>query len=144
MKTNFSVVLVSLATSAIVNAIPRPQPNYDPTLQIPQSVFDFQKPNILTRSEGLWRAGSEFVIADSQPDPPAPDPQQTPQIIPDEIPTDRDNQEQAVPKKDSGLPILSKPDVPDTTHSQPPEVYPANRQLGGLDWLLDLLSPAGW
>lgn len=143
MKTTFAVALVSLATSAIVNAIPLPQPNYDPTLQIPQSVFDFQKPNILTRSERLWNAGSEFVIADSDPNPSAPDPQQTPKSDPHEIPTNGDNQEQVIPKKDSGLPFFSHPDVPDTTHVQPPEVNPSNGKSGGLDWLFDLLLPKG-
>lgn len=145
MKTNFSIVLVSLATSAIVNAIPLPQPNYDPTLQIPQSVFDFQKPNILTRSERPWSAGSEFVIADSEPNPSAPNPQHPPGNggnDPLEIPTNGDNQEEVVPRKDSGLPFFSSPD--DTTHRQPPDVNPSNGKSGEFDWLFDLLIPKAW
>lgn len=143
MKTNFAVVLVSLATSAIVNAIPLPQPNYDPTLQIPHSVFDFQTPNILTRSERPWSAGSEFVIADSEPNPSAPDPQQPPKNEGDELPTGRDNQEEVVPRRGSGLPFFSNPDIPDT-HGQPPEVDPSNGKSGELDWLFDMLLPKGW
>lgn len=144
MKTNFAVVLVSLATSAIVNAIPLPLPNYDPTLQIPQSVFDFQKPNILTRSKRLWSAGSEFGIADSEPSPSTPDPQQTPDNDPLETPTNGDSQDQGVSRKGSDLPFFSKPDVPDTTHAQPPEVNPSNGKSGELDWLFDLILPKSW
>lgn len=144
MKTDFAVVLVSLATSAIVSAIPLPQPNYDPTLQIPQSVFDFQKPNILTRSESLGNAGSEFVIADSEPNPQLPSPDQTPKNDPIEIPTGEDNQRQVVPKHGSGLPFFSNPDVPDTTNSQRPEVNPSNGLAGKFDWLFHLFSLKSW
>lgn len=145
MKTDFAVVLISFATSAIVNANPIPQPNYDPTLQIPQSVFDFQEPNILTRSERPWSAGSdEFVMTNSEPNPSAPDPQQTPSQDPLDIPTDEDSQKEAVPRRGSGLPLFSKPDIPDTTHVQPPEVNPSTGKSGDLkNWLLDLLLPKG-
>lgn len=143
MKTNFATVLVSLAASAIVNAIPLPQPNYDPTLQIPQSVFDFQKPNILTRSEKIWSDGTEFVMSSSEPEPLAPQPHQPPENDHLQYPSGKDNQE-PVPKKDSGLPFFSKPDVPDTTNSQPPEVYPSNKSPGRLDWFLNLLLPDSW
>lgn len=145
MKTDFTVVLISLATSAIVTANPIPRSNYDPTIQIPQSVFDFQEPNILTRSERVLGAGSEFVMANSESNPLAPNPEQTPAYEPSEIPTGGDNQEQEVPRKDSGLPFLSKPDVHDTTHSQPPDIDPSNGELRDFKgWLLDLLSPKGW
>lgn len=141
MKTNSAVVLVSLATSAIVNAIPLSLPNYEHTLQIPQSVFDFQKPNILTRSGSLLGAGSEFVIADSEPKPSAPDSQRTPQNDPVKTPTDRDSQEQADAKKGSGLPFFSQPDDSDITHFQLPEFNPDNGLPGELDRFLDLLLP---
>lgn len=145
MKTDFAVVLISLATSAIVHAKPFPRPNYDPTLQIPQSVFDFQEPNILTRSEQLLGDGSEFVMANSDPNPSAPNPQQTPAHEPIETPTGGDNQEEEVPRKDSGLPFLSKPDIPDTTYSQPPEFNSSNGESRDFkNWLLDLISPKSW
>lgn len=145
MKTKLAVVLVSFATSAIVNAIPLPQPNYDPTLQIPQSVFDFQTPNILTRSEGLWGDGTEFLLADSEPNPaaPTPDQKQSGEPEPFRTPGGEDNQQQVVPQKDSGInvPILSKPDAHDITHSQPPDVNPTNGDFGGL---IDSLRSLGW
>lgn len=146
MKTDFAVVLISLATSAIVSANPIAQPNYDSRLQIPQSVFDFQEPNILTRSERPWSAGSEeFVMANSKPNPSAPDPQQTPSYDPLEIPTGGENQEEAVPRKGSDIPFFSKPDIPDTTHGQSPEVNPSNGKAAELkNWLLDLLLPQSW
>lgn len=139
MKTNSAVVLVSLATSAIVSAIPLSLPNYEPTLQIPQSVFDFQKPNILTRSESLWGAGSEFVIADSEPNPSAPESQRTPQNDPVESPTNGDSHEKPVPKKGSGLPLFSQPDDSDITHLQLPEFNPGNEPSNEIDRVLDLL-----
>lgn len=147
MKTNLAVVLVSLATSAIVNAIPLPQPNYDPTLQIPQSVFDFQTPNILTRSEGPWSDGVEFLLAENEPSPATPIPGQKQPETPIDIPRGGDSQQRVVPQKDSGLTIPSRPtsDVPDITHSQPPEFRPIQEGgFGGLDDVFDLLKTSHW
>lgn len=113
----------------MVIAIPLPQPNYDRTLQIPQSVFDFQKPNILTRTAGLWKDGSATLIADSEPIPSAPAPNPNPPENPIHTPGGEDNQENLVhPYQESGIkfPLLPAPDVPDTTHSQPPEFKPSN------------------
>lgn len=145
MKTKLAIVLVSLATSTVVNAFPVPQPNYDPTLQIPQSVFDFQTPNILTRSEGLWSDGTEFLLAGSEPIPATPAPSQKPSGDPVEPPEHEDNQKKVVPNKDSGLniPPLTSPDLHDTTDSQPPEINPTNKdgEGGGLS---DILRFFGW
>lgn len=144
MKTKLAVVLVSLATSTVVNAFPVPQPNYDPTLQIPQSVFDFQTPNILTRSEGLWSDGTEFLLAASEPIPATPAPSQKPSGEPVEPPGQEDNQKKVLPNKDSGLniPPLTSPDLHDITNSQPPEINPTNKdgEFGGLSDILRFLS----
>lgn len=144
MKTNLAVVLVSLATSTVVNAFPVPQPNYDPTLQIPQSVFDFQTPNILTRSEGLWSDGTEFLLAESEPGPATPAPSQKQPGDPVDIPGHEDSQKKVVPNKDSGLniPRLSSPDIHDTTTSQPPEINPTNKE--GLGGFSDIMKLFGW
>lgn len=144
MKTNLAVVLVSLATSTVVNAFPVPQPNYDPTLQIPQSVFDFQTPNILTRSEGLWSDGTEFLLAETEPSPAAPAPGPEQPGDPVDIPGHEDNQKKVVPNKDSGLniPHLSSPDIHDTTNSQPAEITPTNKD--GLGGVSDLMRLLGW
>lgn len=148
MKTQLAVVLVSLATSAIVNATPLPQPNYDPTLQIPQSVFDFQTPNILTRSEGLWNDGNEFLLVENEPNPAAPTPDQKQSGEPIDVPGYNDNQQRVVPKKDSGInaPPLSNPDFPDIQQSQQPEFRPikGGESGEGLDALFNLIKPSGW
>lgn len=145
MKTNLAVVLVSLATSTVVNAFPVPQPNYDPTLQIPQSVFDFQTPNILTRSEGLWSDGTEFLLAGNEPIPATPAPRQEPSGDPVEPSGYEDNQKKVIPSKDSGLniPPLTSPDLHDITDSQPSEIKPTknDEEVGGLS---DLLRFLGW
>lgn len=91
------------------------------------------------------------MIADSVPDPsepesPAPDPQQPPgneKNDPIDPPTDGDNQEEVVPRKGSSLPFFSAPDIPDT-HRQPPEINPSNGKSGQLDWLFDLILPKSW
>lgn len=83
------------------------------------------------------------MISSSEPKPLAPQPHQTPEDDHVQDLSGKDNQE-LVPKKDSGLPFFSKPDVPDTTNSQPPEVYPSNKSPGRLDWFLDLLTPEIW
>lgn len=146
MKTSLAVVLVSFATSTVVNAFPIPQPNYDPTLQIPQSVFDFQTPNILTRSEGLWRDGTEFLLAESEPIPAASAPTQKQSGAPVDPSWHKDNQQKVVPNEDSGLniPYLSSPDIYDH-NSQPPEMSPAKKdgpggELGGLSDIIKFLS----